>query len=220
MHRLALVAALVALACRAERPQARAHAPAEFFQEPKSAEDTPGARFVASLPDAVRKALARDSQVVLDQKSNADGPALIRAVVRFNRPKAEVWELISRVSEQHQFLPHVTQSKTFGERTAEGEANDYVVSFLFTFKYRTQHWFYAEEARVEWALDPAGEDSLEAQEGFWQLYELDEKTTIAEYGTRLVVRGAFINFLRSLGERGGVRDSLTAFRTHIEQAKL
>jgi hypothetical protein len=220
MHRLALGAALAALVCHAERPAPREHAPAELFRELKGADDTPGARLVASLPEQARQALERDGQVVLDQKSTGDGPALIRAVVRFRRPRAEAWELISRVYEQHQFLPHVTQSKTVGERTAEGEVNDFVVSFLFTFKYRTQHWFYSDESRLEWALDPGGEDGLLEQEGFWQLYELDEKTTVAEYGTRLVVRGAFLNFLRGLGERGGVRDSLKAFRAHIDTAKL
>lgn len=220
MRLLTAAVLFLSVAAWAERPAAREHAPAEFFSELKGGTDTPGARFLASLPESARKAVLRDGQVVLDQKSSSSGPALIRAVARFNRPKAEAWELISRVSEQHAFLPHVTQSKTFGTRTAEGEADDYVVSFLFTFKYRTQHWFYADESRLEWALDPAGEDSLLEQEGFWQLYELDEKTTLAEYGTRLVVKGAFINFLRSIGERGGVRDALTAFREHVDAAKL
>lgn len=220
MRRLLLVCCVVASSLAwAERPPPRDHAPAEFFNELKGGPDTPGARFVATLPEAARKALEKDGQAVLDQKSSAGGPALIRAVARFSKPKAEVWEIISRVSEQQAFLPHVTQSKTFGERTAEGEANDYVVSFLFTFRYRTQHWFYADESRLEWNLDPAGEDGLVEQLGFWQLYELDEHTTVAEYGTRIVVRGAFINFLRSLGEKGGVRDALTAFRKHVDAAK-
>jgi hypothetical protein len=131
-----------------------------------------------------------------------------------------VYALIIQPAEQHTFLPRVTQSKPFGVRTADGETEDYVVSFLFTFRYRTQHWFYPEEHRVEWNLDPSGEDSLADQQGFWQLYELDEKTTIAEYGTRLVMRGAFINFLRSLGERGGVSEALVAFRKHVHTAKL
>lgn len=216
---LVLVGCLVASQAWAERPPPRDRAPAEFFSDLKGGDDTPGARFLATLPEKARKALSQDGQVVLDQQSSASGPALIRAVARFSKPKHEVWAIISRVSEQHSFLPHVEQSKTYGERTAEGEANDYVVSFLFTFRYRTQHWFYADDSRLEWNLDPAGGDGLVEQLGFWQLYELDEHTTVAEYGTRLVVRGAFINFLRSLGEKGGVRDALTAFRKHVDAAK-
>ena len=87
MHRLALVAALVALAaCRAsDRKPARMR---PVLPGTESAEDTPGARFVASLRGTVPQGVGPDSQVVLDQKSNADGPALIRA---WYRPKAEVW---------------------------------------------------------------------------------------------------------------------------------
>lgn len=218
-HLLALTCCLSSLAL-AERPPAREHAAPELFTELKGGSDTPGARFLATLPEAARKAVEKDGQVVLDQKSTSSGPALIRAVARFSRPKAEVWQLITRVSDQSKFLPHVDKSETVGERTVDGEVNDYVVAFLFTFRYRTQHWFYGEEARLEWNLDPSGGDGLVEQLGFWQLYELDENTTIAEYGTRLVVRGAFINFLRSLGEKGGIRDSLIAFRKHIDAAKL
>lgn len=221
MRLLTLLALLLAASVQAQAmPPPRDRAPAAFFAEPMGGADSPGTRFIASLPESARKALLKDQQVVLDQTSTESGPALIRAVAKFGRPKAEVWELITRTSDQHTFLPHVTQSKRVGERTAQGEVNDYVVSFFFTFKYRTQHWFYADHSRLEWNLDPSGEDGLVEQLGFWQLYELDEKTTVGEYGTRLVVRGSFINFLRSLGERGGVKDALTAFRRHVNAAKL
>lgn len=219
MRLLSLVSLVVASITFAERPPPREQPPALYFADLKGT-DTPGTRFLASLPEAARKELQKEGQVVLDQSASAAGPALIRAAVRFGRPRAEVWELVTRVSEQKDFLPHVTLSKRVGERTAEGEVNDYVVSFFFTFKYRTQHWFYPELFRLEWSLDPSGEDGLLEQLGYWQLYELDDKTTIAEYGTRLVVRGSFINFLRSLGEKGGVKDALTAFRRHINASKL
>jgi hypothetical protein len=213
------VVTVVAPLAFAQKPEPRERAPAAFFTELKGGADTPGTRFIASLPLDARRELLREGQVVLDQKSTSGGPALIRAAARFSRPKAEVWQIITRTSEQQTFLPHVTQSKTVGTRTADGEVNDFVVSFFFTFKYRTQHWFYGDDGRLEWVLDPSGEDGLIEQQGFWQLYELDEKTTVGEYGTRLVVRGSFINFLRSLGEKGGVRDALTAFRKHVDTAK-
>jgi ribosome-associated toxin RatA of RatAB toxin-antitoxin module len=216
---LMLLAALTCSLAWAERPEQKGHAPAELFTNLDGGTDTPGARYLATLTPSAREAVRKDAQVVLDQKIESGGPTLIKAVVRFDRPKAEVFALIAQPSEQHTFLPHVEQSKTFGERTAEGEANDYVVSVVFTFKYRTQHWFYPEAGRVEWALDPKGGDGLAEQEGYWQLYELDEKTTIGEYGTHLTAKGAILNFFRSLGERGAVADSLTAFRKHIDTAK-
>jgi hypothetical protein len=116
-------------------------------------------------------------------------------------------------------LPHVVESKTVGEHTAEGERNDYLVVLVFEIRYRTQHWFYPEESRVEWSLDPSGANGLVAQEGYWQLYELDSKTTLGEYGTRIVVRGALLEFARSIGERGGVVEALNAFKRHVETAR-
>lgn len=144
---------------------------------------------------------------------------LVRAVMRFDRPIDEVFAIITQPSQQATYLPHVTQSKTVGERSGEGEVNDMVVSFLFTFRFRTQHWFYPQERRMEWNLDPTGEAGLVAQTGFFQLYALDEKTTIAEYGTHVVARDGFLEFLRGIGERGGVAESLAAIRRHVAAQK-
>jgi hypothetical protein len=94
------------------------------------------------------------------------------------------------------------------------------VSVLFIkFRFRTQHWFYADERRIEWNLDPSGDNGLSEQVGFFQLYELDDKTTIAEYGTHVVAKDGFLNFLRGLGERGGVADALNAVRKHVHTSK-
>lgn len=205
----------VGLPCSAQRPDPRGQ-PDATAMAPGAG--TPGARYLETLSTPAKEALRRDGHVILDQKTSGGGPSLLKAVVRFDRPKADVYALISQPSTQHAYLPHVEQSKTFGQRSEEGEADDFVVSFIFTFKYRTQHWFYQELDRVEWNLDPAGGDGLVEQLGYWQLYELDDKTTIAEYGTRIVARGAILNFFRSLGERGAIADALTAFRKHINTA--
>lgn len=204
----------------AERPPAKGHAAAELFTNSDGGTETPGQKFLQTLSAAEREKLKKDGQVVLDSKVVSGGPMMVRAVAIFKRPKAEAYALITRPSEQSSYLPHVSESKLVGAHTAEAESNDYVVSFLFTFKYRTQHWFYPEDFRSEWQLDPAGGDGLSAQEGFWQLYTLDDETTVGEYATHLVARSAFLNFFRSLGERGGIADALIAFKKHIETAKL
>ncbi len=207
-----------ALTVFAERPPASGHAPAEFFAAPDGVSGaTPGARFLGTLPYAARDTLRKEGRVLLQQKGKA---GLVRAVIRFERPVDEVFAIITRPSEQASYMPHVTESKAFGTSTAEGEAIDTVVTFLFvTLRYRTQHWFYPEEHRMEWNLDPAGGKSLKDQDGYFQLYALDPRTTIAEYGTRVVAEGSFIDFIRGLGERGGVDDALNALRKHVAAAK-
>jgi hypothetical protein len=180
---------------------------------------TPGARFLRTLTPPTRAELEKNAQVVLATPGGSGRDGLIHAVLRFERPLDEAFAILTQPSTQATWLPHVTQSKTVGERTAEGETNDLVVSCFFTFRFRVQHWFYAQEHRMEWALDPSGEDGLREQTGYFQLYALDDKTTIAEYGIRVVARDGFLNFLRSLGERGGVAEALTATRTHVAKAK-
>lgn len=200
-----------ALGAFAERPPARHHAKPEVMQ----GEDglTPGARFLATLPASAREELRKKGQVVLDQAANGKDN-LIRAVVRFERPRDRVFAVITQPARQSEYLPHVTQSKSVG-RSDQGESVDMVVSFLFTFRYRTQHWYYPEESRMEWNLDPSGEKGLKEQVGFWQLYELDEKTTIGEYGTHVASDSDFINFLRGLGERGGIAEALGSMRRFV-----
>ena len=157
--RLSLLAAtLTCAAALAEpRPPPRGHA----VELPSGLDGglSAGRRFLATLPRDAQEAVRKDGQAILDQQTASSGPSLVRAVVRFQRPPSEVFALINQPSEQHAFLPHVEASRLYGERTAEGERDDFVVAFLFTFKYRTQHWFYPEEDRVEWNLDPTGGDS-------------------------------------------------------------
>lgn len=205
------VIAVSSLVVFAERPPARHHAKPELLQGTDGL--TPGARFLATLSPSAREELRRKGQVVLDQSANGKDN-LIRAVVRFERPRDQVFAVITQPARQREYLPHVTQSSSVG-RSAEGESVDMVVSFLFTFRYRTQHWFYPEESRMEWNLDPSGEKGLKEQVGFWQLYELDEKTTIGEYGTHVASDSDFLNFLRGLGERGGIADALGSMRKYV-----
>lgn len=215
----ALAACLVVSSfAHAERPPPRGRAARALLAGDVVDPGSAGARFLAGLPAESRAALEKHGQVLLAQPASASDGAL-RAVLRFERPRDEVFAILSRPSEQSRYLPNVTQSKTVGARTAEGERTDLVVSVLFTIAFRTQSWFYPEEHRIEWTLDPSGADGLTAQEGFFQLYELDERTTLAEYETRVVARGGLLEFFRGLGAKGAVADALAATRRHVATAK-
>lgn len=205
------VIAVSSVVAFAERPPARQHAKPEVMEG--SDGRTPGARFLSTLPAGTLDELRKKGLVVLDQKANGKDN-LIRAVVRFERPRDQVFSVLTQPAKQFDYLPHVTQSKSVG-RSEQGESVDMVVSFLFTFRYRTEHWFYPEESRMEWNLDPTGAQGLKEQLGFWQLYALDEKTTIGEYGTHVASDSDFINFLRGLGERGGIAEALGSMRRYV-----
>jgi uncharacterized protein YndB with AHSA1/START domain len=213
----AVVVVMSSLAAVAERPPPMGHAPREFFVR-EAGGTTPGARFLATLPNSTRETLRREGRAVLDRRQKDDG--LIRAVIRFEKPIDQVFAVITQPSQQARYLPHVDQSRTVGARSEEGEAVEMVVSVLFaTFRYRVQHWYYPEEHRMEWTLDPRTRKEFAEQVGYFQLYELDDKTTIAEYGTRVVAKDGFVEMIRGLGEKGGIQDALTALRRHVHSPK-
>lgn len=215
-RRVFAVVMMSAVTVFAQRPPPRQHAPAKFFEPADGS--SPGARFLATLTPSERETLRKEGRVVLAKKSNGD--ELVRAVIRFERSPEQVFKVITQPSQQHKYLPHVSQSKSVGGRTPEGESVDLAVSFfVVSFKYRVQHWFYPEELRMEWTLDPAGGKGLAKHDGYFQLYALDENTTIADYGTRVATQDKFLDFLRGLGERGGIEDALTALRRHVHTAR-
>lgn len=215
---LATVCVAVATSVAAPRPPSKGQASALLYEGLDGGADTPGARYLSTLSETERLALKRDGRVIRDQQNISKGHLV--AVVRFDRSMAEVYAVLSHPSDQASFLPNVTKSKTFGSRTDEAEQVDYEVSVLFTVKFRTQHWYYPEQHRIEWCLDPTGEAGLQEQSGSWQLYKLDELTTVAEYTTRVVVRSSIFNAFRGLGERGGLTESLQATRKHVHTKEL
>jgi hypothetical protein len=216
-----LCALVTALACAAalgeQRPPPRGH-PLELAAAADAGVPT-GRRYLEALPRQAREAVLKDGLVILDQPVASAGSTLVQAVVRFDRPRSEVYALLSHPADQHTFVPHIEVSRPYGERTPQGERDDFEVKVLaFSFKYRTQHWFYPEESRVEWSLDRTGGADLDEQLGFWQLYELDERTTLAEFGTHIRATGPVLDLFRSLGERNTVVEMLTAFRRHVDSA--
>ncbi len=217
-HQVLAVVLMSSLVAVAERPPASGHAPREFFvTEAGVGGPTPGARFVASLSYSARETLRKEGRAVLEPKKKDDG--LIRAVIRFERPIDEVFAVITQPSQQARYLKNVDSSKTFGKRSEEGEEVDMVVSvFLASFRYRVQHWYYPEERRMEWALDPGSKGEFVEQTGYFQLYALDERTTIAEYGTRVIAKDGFVELIRGMGEKGGIADALQALRRHVHTA--
>jgi hypothetical protein len=206
---------LFATSASAQRPPAKGQ-PAQALHDDPSG----GAKYVAALTEPVRRSLERDGYALLLQQSGKNGDGLLRAVIVFQRPRDEVFAVLTQPSQQKHYLPNVKKSEPVMPRIAEGEATDIEVAFLFTFKFRTQHWYYPETHRIEWALDTSKPGSLSGQSGYFQLYALDETTTIAEYGTRVQFKDGFVNFIRGLGERGGVADALVATRKHVHAAKV
>ena len=69
---------------------------------------------------------------------------------------------------------------------------------------------------MEWALDTSQKNDIKGQEGYWQLFELNANTTIAEYGTRVDTGIAVPRWVQNLFARADIPKALTAFRQYMD----
>ena len=65
-------------------------------------------------------------------------------------------------------------------------------------------------------LDSKKKSDIALQEGYWQLYKLDDNTTIGEYGTRVDTGVAVPSFVQNFLARKDIPKALTAFRKYID----
>ena len=176
-----------------------------------------GQLYYQSLPADVREKLDKKGQVLLaDDKSTAGSfGGYIRVVALFSLPKRRVWDLVTQPSLQILFMPHLVSSAIVS-RTPEGETTDFVVKVLWvSVKLRVAHKFYADQSRLEWALDNSVKNDIKAQEGYWQFFELGPDKTIGEYGTRVETGLAVPHFIQETLARHDIPGALTAFRNYV-----
>jgi hypothetical protein len=148
-------------------------------------EKTEGAAYLATLTAAERKTLQTEGQLLLNEDQSTEGSfaGYIKAVAIFNKPKQRVYDLITTPADQILYLPRLSIAETV-ERPKNGELTRFQIKVLFTrTNFRVRHWYYPETSRLEWFLDPEFNNDIKLQEGFWQLYQIDENTTVGEYGT-------------------------------------
>ncbi len=182
--------------------------------------DTEGATYLKSVTPEFRAQLEKDGQALLKEKdTSSPDKALagyIKAVVIMKQPKARVFELIRDTTKQATYLPRLVGATAI-EKPANGELTEFHIKFWFTsFTTRVQHWFYPEFSRVEWKLDPSFKNDIEAQEGFWQLYQLTADTTVGEYGTRVETGVHVPQNVQDFFARRDIPEAMAAFKKFID----
>ena len=69
---------------------------------------------------------------------------------------------------------------------------------------------------MEWALDPAYDNDVKVASGFWQVFALDEKTSVGEYGTVVDIGLPVPDALQGYLTRKDLPAALDAFQKYIE----
>lgn len=226
MPRVALARTLlVLLTCLAATP-ARADekpAPGPRYVKPKGTVAIDARTFdeghavLAALPEAELAKLMADEIVLTGQASGEEVlKGTIRALFVVKQPRAETFRLLTQPSLQMSYQSRLKKSETVS-RTENGETTEFIVKVgLVSVHTRVVHKWWPEISRMAWTLDPSFKNDLRHQEGFYNLYALDERTTLLEFGTVLEVSALVPKFVQNYLTRSDLPEALGFVKKFVD----
>jgi hypothetical protein len=180
------------------------------------AETTRGTAMIASMPADASKQLFDRGWTLIDrpgmEDSHFDG---IEALVLFERPKPRVLRLLSQTARQQEYRPDVKSIETIESRGDERLDEHRMRIMFIELAYRVRYHIDFDASRMSWELDPDFENSLEALEGFWELYELDDGRALARFGTAVKVGPALPSFMQDMVTRSKLPTSIEHTRKWV-----
>ena len=177
---------------------------------------TPGTALLASIPVDASKRLFDRGWTFIDTPGVEDGHFDgIEALVLFERPKSRVLRLLSQTARQKEYRAGVTSIETI-EYYESGSLDEHRMRIVFfNVAYRVRYQIDFDTGRMSWKLDPDFENSLQALEGFWELYELDDERTLARFGTAVEVAPALPAFVQDIVTRRKLPGSIEHCRKWV-----
>ncbi len=67
--------------------------------------------------------------------------------------------------------------------------------------YRLRNHFDWEGNRIWWELDPDFDNGLEVVQGFWELFEIDDRNTLGRFGTKVDVAASLPSWVQDVVTR-------------------
>lgn len=180
--------------------------------------ETEGAVYLASLDPDFRAKLMKEGQVLMseDQTTEDSYAGYIRAVAIFHTSKERAYELITEPSMQPEYLPRLVEAESM-HPTVVGEVTRFHLRVMFNnIHFNVRHWYYPELSRIEWYLDKDYENDIKDQEGYWQLFAVNDELTVAEYGTRVDTGIAVPRRVQDFFARRDIPSALEAFRAYLD----
>lgn len=175
--------------------------------------ETTSAAILGSHAPEVRSEFQEEGLVMLKELS-PEGH--IRALVRFERPRQRVIRLLSQTGRHHEFRPELYSVETHSY-DASGALDTHRMKIMFMrIDYRLRHAFDFEAYRISWALDPEFENGLEDVDGYWELFEIDEGTTLGRFGTRVSVGPGLPGWLQDAVTRKNVPEAMDNVKRWID----
>ena len=197
-------------------------AAAALAQTPRAPSPSPGAMtdrhpsaYSGMTPEQIA-AVKRGEIVVLDQPESFEGRQLITAAFIFNQDMDTVWNLMTQGWRQEEYLPRLDRSPLIKKWDGGDQIEFQLTVAGAEVKYRVLGAHEKSRYSCSWKLDPAFANDMKEVSGYWQYYWVDEKHTLARYGSYAETTLWVPAFIRDYLTRRDIPESLSIQRRWVD----
>ncbi len=176
----------------------------------------PARQVLASYPPEIHHELSRRGLVVLN-RYDRHGQSLgegMRALVHFERPLPEVFDLLRATQRQREYRPELHRVVLLENGNASRVDRQQIRMALLTVGFHLRTQWQREAGRVHWALDPRYEHDVQRLEGDWQLHPGDSGT-LGRLRTRVEFGPAIPRWLQSQAASASLPRTLDRLRRWV-----
>ena len=160
------------------------------------------------------KIIVNTSDDTIDETTQAKS-SLITAVLIFNKPPEEVFNLLYRSEDQIKFLEELKDVKVISRTDTQNDIEFKTRAAVFTFVYRVIHHFDKNNLYMYWAMDKSFKNDLQDLRGFWKFYPYPGGKTLARYGSNVSIKGV-PDWVENIFKKSGVKNALTNVKKYVD----
>ncbi|MGD0279850.1 MAG: hypothetical protein ABSC11_11150 [Smithella sp.] len=160
------------------------------------------------------KIVVNTSDDTIDETTQAKS-SLITAVLIFNKPPEEVFNLLYRSEDQIKFLEELKDVKVISKTDTQNDIEFKTRAAVFTFIYRVIHHFDRNNLYMYWAMDKSFKNDLQDLRGFWKFYPYPGGKTLARYGSNVSIKGV-PDWVENIFKKTGVKNALTNVKKYVD----
>lgn len=150
-----------------------------------------------------------------EDESTKARSSLITAVMIFEKPPEQVYDLLYRSEDQIKFLPEIKDIKIINKGETQNNIEFKTRVAVFSFVYRVIHNFDKNNLYMYWNMDKSFKNDLQDLRGFWKFYPYPGGKTLARYGSNVSVKGV-PEWVENIFKKSGVKDALTNVKKYID----
>jgi hypothetical protein len=160
------------------------------------------------------KIILSTSDSVIDETTQAKS-SIITAVMIFDKPPEEVYNLLYRSEDQIKFLKEITDIKIINKGETQNNIEFKTRAAIFTFVYRVIHSFDKQNLYIHWIMDKNFKNDLTDLRGYWKFYSYPGGKTLARYGSNVSVKNV-PTWVENIFKKTGVANALKNVKKYVD----